>query len=122
MTESTDISHSHAQDHRDFLQSLRVPHQLGKDGRIRTIRKLDKRPPLALVPHNILKLKRDYDQGVFAGDTARLLDVRKRLRRYHLVPEHVRVKQTKADRSAYYKQWRARNPGYGRAAALGVVR
>ena len=115
MIESTDVPHSHAQDHRDFLRSLRVPYQLGKDGKIRTIRKLDRRPPLALVPTNILELKRAYEQGTMPTDARRLADVRKRLRRYHLLDVPSKAKKTRADRAAYFKAWRQRNPGYGKA-------
>eukprot|EP00619_Florenciella_sp_RCC1007_P012106 CAMPEP_0205903910 /NCGR_PEP_ID=MMETSP1325-20131115/398_1 /ASSEMBLY_ACC=CAM_ASM_000708 /TAXON_ID=236786 /ORGANISM="Florenciella sp., Strain RCC1007" /LENGTH=89 /DNA_ID=CAMNT_0053269617 /DNA_START=142 /DNA_END=408 /DNA_ORIENTATION=- len=84
MTESSETSDSHS-DHHDFLASLKTPYQLGRDGRIRTIRKLDRKPPAALIPHTILQLQRDYERGAFASDARKLGDVRKRLRRYHLV-------------------------------------
>ena len=112
----TDVPHSHTQDHRAYLATLTTPYQLGKDGKIRTIRRLDRKPPLALVPRSILELRQEYERGTtLSTDARKLADVRKRLRRYHLLdPPTPKGRQTKADRSAYYKAWRQRNPGYGR--------
>ena len=95
-----------------FLASLKVPYQLGKDGRIRTIRRLDKPPPSSLIPEAVLRLKRRWDERDVPQDGRQLSDMKKKLRRYWLVPDP--QPRPEYSRKAYLKAWRARNPGYGR--------
>jgi len=95
-----------------YLATLKVPYQLGRDGCIRTIRRLDTPPPKSLIPEAVLRLKRRWDAGC-ALPARQRSDIKKRLRRYWLLPEpQPRLKQC---RKAYQKAWRARNPGYGAA-------
>ena len=65
---------------------------LDQNGKLQCKRRLPSPPPKSLIPEHILELHKKHSEGRLGDDLPRskLYDVRKLLRRYHLLPSKAR--------------------------------